>query len=64
MEKQVYKLNFLQLDKVISQLEFELINGNDNSNNNGKYKVEAIWDSAVYTKKLKDYLPIIYYLVF
>ena len=31
----------------------------DNSNNNStEYKVEAIWESAIYTNKLEsDYLP-------
>lgn len=33
-------------------------------NNNKKYKVKTIWDSAIYTKKLaKDYLSEFYYLV-
>ena len=28
-----------------------------------EYKVEAIWDSAVYTKKSEGHLPGLYYLV-
>lgn len=32
----------------MSKLEFD--NNNDNKNN-GKYKVEVVWDSAVYAKK-------------
>ena len=38
----------------------ELNAGNKGSN---KYKVEAIWNSAVYAKKSKGYLPGLYYLV-
>ena len=35
------------------------------ANNNEKYKVEAIWDSAVYAKKLEiNYLLRLYYLLF
>lgn len=30
---------------------------------NKKYKVEEIWDSAVYTKKSKSYLSGFYYLI-
>lgn len=37
-------------------LEFEI-------NNNKKYKVEAIQDSKVYTKKQDRYLPELYNLV-
>ena len=33
-------------------------------NNSGEYKVEAIWNSAVYVKELKSgHLPGLYYLV-
>lgn len=31
--------------------------------NNKKYEVEAIQDSAVYTKKASKYLPELYYLI-
>ena len=35
------------------------------NNKGGKYKVKAIWDSAVYVKKSESsYLPGLYYLVF
>lgn len=37
-------------------LEFE-------TSNNKKYKVEAIWDSVVYVKKVDRYLLELYYLV-
>lgn len=37
-------------------LEFE-------TSNNKKYKVEAIWDSVVYVKKVDKYLLELYYLV-
>ena len=42
-------------------MEFD---NNGNSNNSKEYKVEAISDSAVYTKESKDHLPRLYYLVF
>lgn len=32
-------------------------------NNSKEYKIDAIWASAVYTKKLKDYLLRLYYLI-
>ena len=36
-----------------------------NNNEGGKYKVKAIWDSAVYAKELElNYLLRLYYLVF
>ena len=36
----------------------------DASNNSGEYKVETIWDSAVYTRESKlGHLPGLYYLV-
>lgn len=41
----------------MTQLEFE-------AGDNIKYKVEAIWDSVVYTRKLEaGHLPKFYYLV-
>lgn len=38
----------------------------DSSNDNEKYKIETIWNSTVYIKKLKSghYLLVLYYLVF
>ena len=38
----------------------ELDTGNTNSK---KYKIEAIWDNAVYARKLEGHLPGFYYLV-
>ena len=38
----------------------ELDAGNDKG---GKYKVEAIWDSTVYTRESADHLPGLYYLI-
>ena len=36
----------------------------DASDNSGEYKVEAIWDSAVYARELElGHLPGLYYLV-
>ena len=34
------------------------------ANDNKKYKIEAIKDSAVYIKKTEKYLPGLYYLIF
>ena len=49
-----------RVDKNTTKLA-ELAAGKDNS----EYKMEAIWDSAVYTKKSKSgHLPELYYLVF
>ena len=46
------------MDENATQLEFKV-------NNNKKYKIESIWDSAVYAKKLEaGHLPKLYYLVF
>ena len=47
-----------QVENMTLQLEFE---GNSKGE---KYEIERIWDSAIYTKKLKCYhLPSFYYLV-
>ena len=76
--KQVYKLELLRnwriydvfhillleqdttrkerVDKKVTELDFE-------AGNNKEYKVEAIWDSAVYAKESKSHLPGLYYLV-
>lgn len=35
----------------------------DSDNNNGEYKIEAIWDSTVYAKELEVHLLGLYYLV-
>ena len=43
-----------QIDKSITKLD---------ADNGEKYKVEAIWDSAIYAKKLKSHLLKLYYLV-
>ena len=37
---------------------------NANDNKGGKYKVEPIYDSAVYARESASYLPKLYYLVF
>ena len=44
------------IDKKIIELEFEI-------GISREYKVEAIWGSAIYTNKAKDYLPGLYYFV-
>ena len=46
------------MDKKVGQMEFDI-----GTNDSGEYKVEVIWDSAVYTKESKSgYLPSLYYL--
>ena len=49
-----------RVDEEIRQMKF---NNNGNGNNNREYKVEAIWDSAVYARELEVYLLGLYYLV-
>ena len=49
--------NIINKEQVKKMLE---LNGN---NNIEEYEVEAIWDSAVYAKKLGNHLPNFYYLV-
>ena len=44
------------MDKNITEWEFE-------AGNSKEYKMEAIWDCAVYANKAKGYLPSLYYLV-
>ena len=44
------------MDKIISKLEFE-------ANNSKEYKVETIWNCAIYANKAKIHLPGLYYLV-
>ena len=43
-----------QIDKNVTEFE---------TNNSKKYKIEAVWNSIVYTNKAKSYLPDLYYLV-
>ena len=46
-----------RVDKNITKLDV-------GDNNSVKYKVEAIWDSVVYVRKLKSsHLPDFYYLI-
>ena len=45
-----------QMDKKVTELEFE-------AGNSKEYKVEIIWDNAIYTNKGKGHLPSLYYLV-
>lgn len=45
------------IDKKIRQLDFDI-------SNDKEYKVEVIWDSAVYAKKSKsDHLLRLYYII-
>ena len=45
-----------QVDKKVTELEFE-------SGNKKEYKVERIWNSAIYASKAKSHLPSLYNLV-
>ena len=45
-----------QVDEKVTGLEFE-------AGNREEYKVEAIWDRAVYANKAEGHLPGLYYLV-
>ena len=45
-----------QVDEKVTALEFE-------AGDSKKYKIEAIWDNAVYANKAKGHLPGLYYLV-
>ncbi len=45
-----------RVDKTTSRLEFE-------NEDDEEYEVEAIRDSAVYTRELEGHLPGLYYLV-
>ena len=48
-----------RVDKEVRQIEFDV--GDDDG---GEYKVEAIWDSAVYARESESgHLPGLYYLV-
>ena len=44
------------VDQKVTELELETCN-------NKKYKIEAIWDSAIYANETKSYLPSLYYLI-
>lgn len=52
------------VDKLMAKVKFVDGNGKNNTNG-GKYKVEATWNSTVYTKesKTEDHLSGLYYLV-
>ena len=45
-----------QVKEKFTKLEFEF-------GNSKKYKVKAIWDTAVYVNKAESHLPGLYYLV-
>ena len=45
------------------QVSKKVLESNAGNKNSKEYEVEAIWDSAIYTKEAKGYLPGIYYLV-
>lgn len=33
------------------------------NNDNGEYKIEAIWENTIYAKESKSHLPGLYYLI-
>ena len=45
-----------RIDEKVTKLEFE-------AGNSKEYKVEAIWDNAIYANKAKGHLLGLYYLV-
>ena len=45
-----------RVDKNVTELEF-------NAGNNKEYKMEAIWNSTVYTKESKGHVLEFYYLI-
>ena len=48
-----------RVDKKVRQKKFNI-----SDNDSGEYKIEAIWDSAIYAKELKTgHLPGLYYLI-
>lgn len=51
-----------QVDVITARIEFWENYGNSNGNDK-EYKVEAIWDNAVYAKESEIYLPGIDYQV-
>ena len=44
------------MDKKVTEFEFEF-------NNKKEYKMEAIWNSAVYVNKIGGHLPALYYVI-
>ena len=78
--KQAYKLELLRKWRIHDVFHMSLLEQDttrkgqvdennatelDAGDNSGKYKVEAIWDSAVYARELESgHLPGLYYLVF
>lgn len=46
-----------QIDEIVTELAID-------NNDSKKYKVKAIWNSAVYVKKSEGHLLGLYYLVF
>ena len=80
IRKQVYKLELLKKWKIYDVFYISLLEQNttkkgrmddenyaaklDASNKSGEYKVEVIWDSAVYARELESgYLSNLHYLV-
>ena len=74
--KQVYKLELLMKWKIYNIFHMSLLEQDstrkervkkvselDAGNNSEEYKIEAIWDSAVYARELEGHLPGFYYLV-
>ena len=44
------------MDKDVTELEFD-------ADNSEEYKMEEIWDSAIYVRKLESHLLGLYYLI-
>ena len=76
ISKQAYKLKLPKKWKIYNVFHVSLLEQDtkrkeqvkklpelDTGNNSKEYKVEAIWDSAVYIKEAEDHLPRFYYLV-
>ena len=74
--KQAYKLKLPKKWRICNVFHLSLLKQNttrkeqvekipklDTGNNSREYKIEAIWNSAVYTKESKSHLPGFYYLV-
>ena len=47
-----------QVDKKVRQIEFDVGN-----NGSGEYKVEVIWNSAIYARELEGHLSELYHLI-
>ena len=58
----VFHVSLLEQDTIRKERVEKVseLNAGDDSK---EYKVEAIWDSAVYARELEGYLPGLYYLV-